>query len=139
MIGRTRDGWRRFQASKPGHRFRDRYRRLRGSGRGKFTLRKVLVIVGGIVVAVASLLLAPLPGPGWGTFLVGLVILAGELLILARFLDRAEIKLRRPVRRAKVVWVSLPTAIRRLIGIVVPVCGAVLGTWALLSVFRWLM
>jgi hypothetical protein len=139
MIGRTRDGWRRFQASKPGHRFRDRYRRLRGSGRGKFTLRKVLVIVGGIVVAVASLLLAPLPGPGWGTFLVGLVILAGELLILARFLDRAEIKLRRPARRTKVVWASLPAAIRLLIRIVVPVSGAVLGLWALLSVFRWLM
>lgn len=139
MIGRTRDGWRRFQASKPGHRFRNRYRRLQGSGRGKVTLRKVLIIVGGIVVAVASLLLAPLPGPGWGTFLVGLVILAGELLILARFLDRVEIKLRRPARRAKVVWASLPAAIRLLIRVIVPVCGTVLGLWALLSVFRWLM
>jgi hypothetical protein len=88
---------------------------------------------------VASLLLAPLPGPGWGTFLVGLVILAGELLILARFLDRAEMKLRGPVRRAKVVWASLPAATRLLIGIVVPVCGAVFGLWALLSGIRWLM
>jgi hypothetical protein len=90
------------------------------------------------VVAAASLLLAPLPGPGWGTFLVGLIIIAGELLIFARFLDWAEMKLREPARRAKAVWVSLPTAIRLLIGIVVPVCGTVLGIWALLSVFRWL-
>jgi hypothetical protein len=88
------------------------------------------------MVAVASLLLAPLPGPGWGTFLVGLIIIAGELLILARFLDWAEMKLRGPARRAKVVWVSLPATIRLLIGIVVPVCGTVLGIWALLSVFR---
>jgi Putative transmembrane protein (PGPGW) len=89
------------------------------------------------VVTVASMLLAPLPGPGWGTFLVGLAILAGELLILARFLDRTEMKLRGPARRAKVVWASLPAAIRCLIGIVVPVCGAVFGLWALASVFRW--
>jgi hypothetical protein len=55
------------------------------------------------MIVVASLLLAPLPGPGWGTLILGLVILAGELLILARFLDRAEIKLRGPARQAKVV------------------------------------
>src|SRR5829696_8173211 len=120
MIGRIRDGWRRFEASKTGYRFRDRYRRHRRSGQGRSALRKVFVIVGGIVVAVASLLLAPLPGPGWGTFLVGLVI-------IARFLDWAEMELRGPVRRAKVVWASLPAAIRLLIGIVVPVCGTVLG------------
>ena len=108
MIGRMRDGWRRFTASKPGHRFRARYRRHQRSGQGSSALRKVLVIVGGIVVVVTSLLLAPLPGPGWGTVLVGLIIIAGEILIVARFLDRAEIKLRRPARRAKIVWQTCP-------------------------------
>jgi len=139
MIGRMRDAWRRFQASKPGHRFRDRYRRRQQSGQGRVAFQKVLLIITGILITVASLLLAllaPLPGPGWGTLLLGLVILAGELLILARFLDRAEVKLRGPARRAKVVWTRLPTAIRLLIDIAIPVCGAVLGLWALLSVFR---
>jgi hypothetical protein len=134
MIRRIRDGWRRFEASKPGHRFRDRYHRYQRSRQGRSALRKVLVIVGGIVVVFTSLLLAPLPGPGWGTVLLGLVIIGGEILIVARFLDRAETKLRRPARRAKVVWARLPTAARLLIGTVVPVCGAVLGLWALLSV-----
>jgi len=134
MIGRMRDGWRRFTASKPGHRFRARYRRNQRSGQGSSALRKVLVIVGGIVVVVTSLLLAPLPGPGWGTVLVGLVIIAGEILILARFLDRAEMKLRGPAQRAKIAWANLPAAVRLSIGIVVPVCGAVFGLWALLSV-----
>ena len=134
MIGRMRDGWRRFTASKPGHRFRARYRRHQRSGQGSSALRKVLVIVGGIVIVVTSLLLAPLPGPGWGTVLVGLIIIAGEILIVARFLDRAEMKLRGPARRAKIVWANLPTAVRLLICTVVPVCGAVLGLWALLSV-----
>jgi hypothetical protein len=134
MIGRMRDGWRRFTASKPGHRFRARYRRNQRSGQGSSALRKVLVIVGGILVVVTSLLLAPLPGPGWGTALVGLVIIAGEILIVARFLDRAEMKLRAPAQRATIAWANLPTAVRLLIGTVVPVCGAVLGLWALLSV-----
>jgi Putative transmembrane protein (PGPGW) len=137
MIRRLREGWWLFKAGKPGHRFRNRYRRNRRSGRGRFAPRKVLVIVGGIMIVVASLLLAPLPGPGWGTLILGLVILAGELLILARFLDRAEIKLRGPARQAKVVWASLPAPTRLLIGIVVPVCGAVFGLWALLSGLRY--
>ncbi|HVF01178.1 MAG TPA: PGPGW domain-containing protein [Rubrobacteraceae bacterium] len=134
MIGRMRDGWRQFTASKPGQRFRARYRRNQRSGQGSSALRKVLVIVGGIVVVVTSLLLAPLPGPGWGTVLVGLVIIAGEILLFARFLDRAEMKLRGPAQRAKIVWANLPAAVRLLIGTVVPVCGALLGLWALLSV-----
>jgi hypothetical protein len=137
MIRKMRDGWWRFKAGKPGHRFRNRYRRnRRRSGQGRFATRKVLLIVGGIVIVVASLLLAPLPGPGWGTLLLGLVILAGELLILARFFDRAEIKLRGPARQAKVVWASLPAPTRLLFGIVVPACGAVLGLWALLTGLR---
>ena len=134
MIERMRDGWRRFTVSKPGHRFRARYRRNQRSGKGSSALRKVLVIVGGTLVVVTSLLLAPLPGPGWGTALVVLVIIAGEILIVARFLDRAEMKLRAPAQRAKIAWANLPTAVRLLIGTIVPVCGAVLGLWALLSV-----
>jgi hypothetical protein len=134
-----RDGWRRFEASKAGHRFRDRYRRHRRSGQGRSALRKVFVIVGGIVVAVASLLLAPLPGPGWGTFLVGILILAGELPIVARLLDRADVMLRGPVRRVKGAWARLPGAVRILISVAVPICSAVLGLWALLLVLRWLL
>ena len=88
------------------------------------------------MIALASLLLAPLPGPGWGTFFVGLMILAGELLIVARFLDRAEMILRGPARRARAVWSSVPAAVRILIGVIVPVCGAALGLWALLAILR---
>ena len=88
------------------------------------------------MIALASLLLAPLPGPGWGTFFVGLMILAGELLIVARFLDRAEMILRGPARRARAVWASVPAVVRTLIGVIVPVCGAAFAMWALLSVLR---
>ena len=122
--------------SKSGFRFRDRYRRRKRSGQSGFDFRKALYIVGGLIIAITSLLLAPLPGPGWGTFFVGLMILAGELLIVARFLDRAETRLRGPARRAKGVWASVPAVVRILIGVIVPVCGVALGLWALLAVLR---
>ncbi len=136
MLENLREDWRRFKASKSGFRFRDRCRRRQRRGQSGFDFRKALYIVGGLIIAITSLLLAPLPGPGWGTFFVGLMILAGELLIVARFLDRSEMILRGPARRAKGAWVRLPAAVRMLVSILVPVCGAALGLWALLSVLR---
>lgn len=138
MIQRIRGDWRRFEASTSGFRFRERYRRRKRSGQGGFDFRKALYIVGGITIAIASLLLAPLPGPGWGTFLVELMILAGELYIVARFLDRTEMMLRRPARRAKGAWARSPAAVRFVVGVAVPICGVALGLWALLPVLRWL-
>ena len=138
MIEKWREDWRLFKASKPGFRFRDRYRRRQRSGPGGFNFRKVLYVVVGLAVAIVSLLLAPLPGPGWGTFFVGLMILAGELLIAARLLDRADVMLTGPVRRVKGAWTRLPGWARTLIGVAAPICGAALGLWALLPVLHWL-
>jgi hypothetical protein len=139
MIERIRADWQRFEASRSGFRFRERYRRRKRSSSRGFNFRKALYIVGGITITITSVLLAPLPGPGWGTFVVGLMILAGELYIIARLLDQAEVMLRRPVRRAKGVWVRSPAVVRILVGVVVPICGVVLGLWALLPVLRWLL
>lgn len=139
MIGKIKRDWRWFVESQPGFRFRERYKRRKRRGQDGFNFRRALYIVGGIVIAIASLLLAPLPGPGWGTFLVGLMMLAGELYIVARFLDRAEVTLRRPARRAKDVWARSPSVVRSVVGVAVPACGVALGLWALLSALRWLL
>jgi hypothetical protein len=139
MIERIRADWRQFEASRSGFRFRERYRRRKRSSRAGFDFRKALRIVVGITMTIGSLLLAPLPGPGWGTFLVGLMILSGELYIIARLLDQAEVMLRRPARRAKGLWARSPTTVRILVGVVVPICSVVLGLWALLSVLWWLL
>jgi hypothetical protein len=122
--------------SKVGYRFRDYHRRRKRRSRAKFNFRKVLFIFGGLAIAVASLVLAPLPGPGLGSFLVGLLIIAGELLMVARFLDWAEVKLRRPARRAKGAWVGLPRWAKIVICVVVWIGGAAYGLWVLLYVFR---
>src|SRR5919202_1915415 len=124
LIGRIKEDWRLFKASKPGYRFLGHYRRHRRRSRqrypsqGRFDFRKILFIVVGIAIAITSIVLGPLPGPGLGTFLLGLVILASELRIVARFLDWAEMKLRRPARRAKAAWVSLPRWARTVISTV---------------------
>ncbi|HKH58066.1 MAG TPA: PGPGW domain-containing protein, partial [Rubrobacter sp.] len=48
--------------------------------------------------------LAPLPGPGWATVFIGLMILAGELLPAARFLDWLEVWLRKLGRYVYKIW-----------------------------------
>ena len=142
LIGRIKEDWRLFKASKPGYRFRDHYRRHRRRSRqrspsqGRFDLRKVLFIVVGTAITITSIVLGPLPGPGLGTFLLGLVILASELQLVARFLDWAEVKIRRPARRAKDAWARLSRWARILIGAGLWIGGVAFGLWVLLYAFR---
>jgi uncharacterized protein (TIGR02611 family) len=95
--------WREFTESKPGQRFKDRYRRRRQDEQVHIVWRIFLITLGA-VIALGSLVLAPLPGPGWATVFVGLMILAGELLPAARFLDGLEIWLRKLGRYIHEVW-----------------------------------
>jgi uncharacterized protein (TIGR02611 family) len=92
-----------FTQSKPGERFKDRYRRRRQGEQGRIIWRIFLITLGSFI-ALGSLILAPLPGPGWATVFVGLMILAGELLPAARFLDWLEVLLRRFWRSVKQTW-----------------------------------
>jgi uncharacterized protein (TIGR02611 family) len=105
MIDRLKEHWRDFRESKPGDRFQERYRRRQQDGRGHI-LKRVFLILLGAVLALGSLFLAPLPGPGFATVFLGLAILAGELLPAARFLDWAEVRLRKFARFVRYVWRS---------------------------------
>jgi uncharacterized protein (TIGR02611 family) len=93
MIGRMEASWQRFKVGKPGHRFQDHYHH-RQEKQGHLT-KRVLLIFLGAALALGSLFLAPLPGPGFATVFLGLAILAGEVLTAARLLDWAEVRLRR--------------------------------------------
>ena len=115
--------WRWFlKQSAPGCRFRDRYRRRQQTGRDRSMLGRASYVAFGIVIAIGSLLLAPLPGPGWGTFFVGLGIVAGEVLQVARLLDRGEVKLREALQRTKGVWDKSAPAVRGLIALTISLC-----------------
>ncbi len=120
--------WRRFlKHSAPGCRFRDRYRRRQQAGRDRSMLKRVCHVSFGAAITIGSLVLAPLPGPGWGTFFVGLGIVAGEVLHVARLLDRAEVKLREELRRAKGVWAGSAPVVRMSIALTISLCVAVMA------------
>jgi Putative transmembrane protein (PGPGW) len=111
-----------LKQSAPGCRFRDRYRRRQETGRDRSVFGKACYVAFGIALALISLLLAPLPGPGWGTFFVGLGIVAGEVLHVARLLDRGEVKLREVLQRTKGVWDKSAPAVRGFIALTISLC-----------------
>ena len=128
--------WRRFlKESAPGRRFRDRYRRRQHSGHERSTLRRACYASFGIGIAIGSLVLAPLPGPGWGTFLVGLGIVAGEVLHVARLLDRGEVIVREALQRTNGVWNESAPAVRVLIALTISLClvASVYGAYQVFS------
>jgi uncharacterized protein (TIGR02611 family) len=115
--------WRWFiKYSAPGCRFRDRYRRRQQAGRNRSTLRRVCYVAFGVAIVIGSLVLAPLPGPGWGTFFVGLGIVSGEVVHVARFLDRGEVRVREALQRTKGVWDKSAPAVRVLIALTISLC-----------------
>ena len=103
MFEQIEQHWREFRESKPGQRFKDRYRRRRQDEQSHIVWRIFLITLGA-VIAFGSLILAPLPGPGWATVFIGLMILAGEVLPAARFLDWLEVWLRKLGRLIHRVW-----------------------------------
>jgi uncharacterized protein (TIGR02611 family) len=103
MVEQMKRHWREFRESKPGQRYEERYCRRRQDEQGHIIWRIFLITLGA-VIAVGSLVLAPLPGPGWATVFVGLMILGGELLPAARFFDWLEVQLRRLWRLVWTVW-----------------------------------
>jgi hypothetical protein len=134
MIGRTKRSWRRFEASKPGHRFQERYRRRQEREHGWRDPRRLFYVLGGLIVAVGSLLLGALPGPGTLTFFLGLGMIAGEFLPVARLLDWAEVRLRKLGRWIWGIWRS-SAAGKALVVSVAAICAAVVLYVAYLLLF----
>ena len=128
--------WRRFlKHSAPGRRFKDRYRRRQQAGRNRSTLGRACHVAFGVAIAIGSLVLAPLPGPGWGTFFVGLGIVAGEVAYVAHSLDRAEVRLREALRSPRGVWGKPVAAVRALVALTIALCSvaSVYGTYHVFS------
>ncbi len=103
MFKKIKGDWREFADDEAGQRFQNRYRRRRENEKDHIILRVFLITLGAII-ALSSLVLAPLPGPGWGTVFIGLMILGGELLPAARLLDWTEVRLRRFWEFIRDIW-----------------------------------
>ena len=91
--------WGRFVQGEPGHRFHERYQRKQRE-KGSAWKRCALVCCGAVLTLVGLFFMA-VPGPGIPILLVGLALIAQESAVTARFLDRAELRLRRWWKRLR--------------------------------------
>jgi hypothetical protein len=134
MIKKTKKSWRRFTASKPGHRFQARYRRQQASEQGWRDPRKLFYVLGGLIIALSSLAFGVLPGPGTLTFFVGVGMIAGEFRPAARLLDWAEVRVRKFGRWVGGLWRSSGAG-KALVVSVATICVAAVVWMAYLSLF----
>jgi hypothetical protein len=123
--------WRLFRQIEPGHRFQTRFHKHRRSReRGETSsYGRVLNLVGGPALIVAGFAFLPTPGPSYIIIVIGLWMLAGEFLPLARFLDRAEVGIRRLGRWIKEFWAVSSAATRTLLLLVPLACIGALAYW----------
>jgi hypothetical protein len=132
LIGRTKRSWRHFKKSKPGDRFQVRYYYRKQSGPGRFS--RIFNIVVGSVLVVMSTFFGWAPGLGLVTLVIGLAMVGGEFLVVARFLDWSEVRLRMLARLARKIWAGATPVGKTLIVVVILVCVAALvyGAYSLL-------
>ena len=134
MIARSKQNWGSFVASEPGSRFQDRYHRRQEKERGWKDPARLFYVVGGLAVALGSLALGVLPGPGTLTFFVGVGMIAGEFRPVARLLDWAEVRAREFGRWVAKIWKSSPAG-KALVVSVGAVCAAAILWVAYLLLF----
>jgi Putative transmembrane protein (PGPGW) len=119
-IGRAREGWRywrTFREIDAGHRYQSRYRfhqRRRRKGLVSIYWRPFTLVCGPILV-VAGFVFIPTPGPSYIIIAIGLWLLAGEFLLLARLFDRIGARLGILGRWIKGVWRGSPLPMRVMV------------------------
>jgi hypothetical protein len=102
--------WNTLRQGKPGHRFRDRYRRnQRAAHRHNWAGRIVRICLAAVTFTI-GVILAFIPGPAVVFFLLTGALLASDFFWMARLLDWGEVKGRKLWGRAERIWEGLPMA-----------------------------
>jgi Putative transmembrane protein (PGPGW) len=131
MLDRLKEDWRHLKHGEPGQRFKDRYYLSQRRNRSRITFWRVFNIGAGSGIALGGLLMVIAPGPGWLAIFLGLGMLSGELLPVARILDRIEVQLRKLVRWLREAWNNTPVVGKALIllAILTVVAASVYGVY----------
>lgn len=108
MLDRIKKQWKRLKRSEPGKRFQEQHER--SAKEGTNPLKKPLLMAAGILLAVVGVFLMLVPGPGLPILLVGAVLVAGQSLSVAKFLDWLELKLRPMILWLLGLWYRMATA-----------------------------
>ena len=113
-IGKAHHRWRLLWSLDVGHRFQTRYHacRFRRQCGEAYRYGRVFNLICGPLLVVAGFLFLPTPGPSYIIIVIGLGMVAGELLVMARLFDQVEVRLRKAARWAKDAWARAPTAVR---------------------------
>ena len=121
MLGKVQDWfgkalhrWRLLWTLDAGHRFQTRYHTCRFDrecGEAYRYGRIVNLSVGPLLV-VAGFIFMPTPGPSFIIIVIGLWMVAGELLVMARLFDRMEVRLRKVATWVKYTWARSPNAVK---------------------------
>jgi hypothetical protein len=126
--------WRLFKKIERGHRFQTRYHSHRRRREQAETSQYgwMVSLIGGPALIAAGFAFLPTPGPSFIIIVIGMWMLAGEFIPLARFFDRLDVRQRKLKRWIKDRWSRLPAVVKIL---VILMCVGALGcgTYSLTS------
>ena len=130
-----REHWRELKAGRPGSRFQECYAHARQQhGRCGLAQRIMLILVATIFLAIA-LVLTLAPGPAFVFFILAGALLATESLVVARFMDACEVKVRRIGAWGNRLWRRLTRAAQVAV-ITLVGCGIIGAGFVAFRVFR---
>ena len=134
LIAQAKEGWRHwrtFREIDAGHRYQSRYhfhqRRTRQGLVWKYW--RLFSFTCGPILIIAGFIFIPTPGPSYIIIAIGLWLLAGEFLPLARLFDRVGVRLGRLGRWIKGLWRRSSALTKAQIIVATLVCVAALAHW----------
>lgn len=110
MFARLHTQWRQMKASRPGHRFRDRYDRHKKSSNAPKTVWLVVRILAAVLLLLVGGVFMFIPGPAVVFFFFAGALLATDSLPVAKLLDWTEVQARKIGSKVRRLWRKLPTA-----------------------------
>jgi hypothetical protein len=135
-IEKTRDGWRHwrtFREIDAGHRYRARYHLHQRRTRQGLVSRywRPMSLLCGPVLIIAGFVFLLTPGPSYIIIAIGLWLLAGEFMLLARVFDKVGAQVGRFWQGVKGLWRSSHVTVKVMI-----VCAlAILLVYAVYSLY----
>jgi hypothetical protein len=125
LLSGLKRSWRQLAHGVPGHRFQARYDRAarkRDATAWWIRIASIIVAVLAIAVGIAEIVF---PGPAIAFFALGGALLAGQFRPVARFMDWAEVRLRRVIRFLRRCWHNWPLSVRAVV--VLMIAGTAVG------------
>jgi hypothetical protein len=118
------DDWHDLKRGRPGHRFQDRYERARREKPPCSVARRAVTLAAALVFLGVAMFLAVFPGPAIPFFFLGGALLATQSRTVARWMDWAEVGIRRMLAGVKRRWRRLPLVGRIAVVAVAMGCSA---------------